>query len=210
MTACDAETCLNGGQCKMEGDHSSMVSEQYGCECPANFTGTYCETRKLKTTRRPTTKMTTTTKNKNKPLSFHKNQRCCSICAQCRIRARMAASATRASSTTSRRASACAATCSTANIAREVGRAKQKQKQNIIKVLTFGFCFCAARDLCNPERCLNGASCFQVNETTAECKCAFGFYGPQCQDGKYIIESDEFLFNLYSHRDIDSHFLSCF
>ena len=50
LKPCDSNTCLNGGKCKMgTSDSSSMNGDAdfVGCECPANFTGTYCENRKL-------------------------------------------------------------------------------------------------------------------------------------------------------------------
>jgi hypothetical protein len=44
---CDSNTCLNGGKCKMGSSEPSMVGDAdfVGCDCPANFTGTYCENR---------------------------------------------------------------------------------------------------------------------------------------------------------------------
>jgi hypothetical protein len=49
LKPCDSNTCLNGGKCKMGSSDLSMNGDAdfVGCDCPANFTGTYCENGKF-------------------------------------------------------------------------------------------------------------------------------------------------------------------
>ena len=43
MKPCEDRMCLNGGKCKMFPNDELDI----GCDCPANYTGIYCENSKL-------------------------------------------------------------------------------------------------------------------------------------------------------------------